>query len=276
MNQSKSMKSNFPKNKIMPFPIEVLKSKLEKTGATSEKTNDQLKEVKETVVLPTRETEEDTTSTKEDPTKKDLNILRDETYTDKLYKDIETVQNVVTDSLGSAYNAATENVLSPIVEQTKSIFFIEPLLGSFGEKFSPERIKKTIAKMWYGLFASLDVSDGKSSGFSLNPMRLFSGFAQNAREKLAFFDIQDVVAEHVAHKREGEVLTFNELDVKKENIPALLAMTPAERKEKTTTFIAQKRKEGELTITITGADLVGTTVVATVSQQSDAEKKVSG
>lgn len=260
----------------MPFPIEVLKSKLEKTGATSEKTNDQLKEVKETVVLPTRETEEDTTSTKEDPTKKDLNILRDETYTDKLYKDIETVQNVVTDSLGSAYNAATENVLSPIVEQTKSIFFIEPLLGSFGEKFSPERIKKTIAKMWYGLFASLDVSDGKSSGFSLNPMRLFSGFAQNAREKLAFFDIQDVVAEHVAHKREGEVLTFNELDVKKENIPALLAMTPAERKEKTTTFIAQKRKEGELTITITGADLVGTTVVATVSQQSDAEKKVSG
>ncbi len=183
--------------------------------------------------------------------------LEPRTNTDRLKDDMETAQTAVTSTIGTAYDYVKTNVITPLTERTKDMFLIGPLLSSLGE-LSPTQIKNAISRKWYQFLSTAEMFGGNDSK-SFFGKTLFN-IADSARQKLAFLDIHDVIADHKSENRPGETITIDERLSREQwkKMKDMLTRDPAAISSKVASLIEQRRQAGVLGINIVCADLLKT------------------
>ncbi len=182
---------------------------------------------------------------------------RPPTNTDRLKADMETAQSAVTSRIGTAYEYVKASVITPIIERTKDMFLIGPLLGSLGE-LSPTQIKNSVTRKWYQFLSTAEFFGG-ADGKGFFAKTLFN-IADGARQHLALLDIRDVIEDHKAENRPGETITLDEKLSREQwkKMKDMLSRDPAAITSKVATLIDQRRTAGITDIKIVCADLLKT------------------
>lgn len=175
--------------------------------------------------------------------------------TERLADDIETTTGTVKSFIGNSYDYVRLNVVKPLADRTKDVFLIGPMLGSLAE-LSPHHLKNAVSRKIYEFMANMG-GDGTGKNFF---GKTLSRMADNARQKLAVMDIDDVLEEYREEKKPGESIALEGKITPDEwrQMKELLQKNPSTMGEKAAAMIAEQRKAGILQIRIRFADLLKT------------------